>query len=266
VIDGFSPEEASSAGRGQVLAPWPNRLDGGTYEFAGREGRAPIDEPEHGNAIHGLVRWLPWDLVAKPMDSVTLNHVIQQPDAYPWRVEVAVTYALDADGLTVTTTATNRSDIDAPFGLGFHPYVTVGTVFVDEADLEVPARRRLVADERGLPTGDELVGGTEFDFATPRPIGATRLDTCYTDLDRGGDGRAIVRLASPTGDRSVGVWVDERFPYLMIYTGDTLAPASRRRLGIAVEPMTCPPNAFRSGTDVTRLEPGAPWEGRWGII
>lgn len=265
VIDGFSPDEASPAGRGQVLAPWPNRLDGGTYEFGGRKGRAPIDEPEHGNAIHGLVRWHPWDVVATSADSVTLSHVLHQPDAYPWEVELAITYVLGADGLTVTTTATNRSEADAPFGLGSHPYVTVGTALVDEASLEIPARRRLVADARGLPTGDEPVAGTEFDFATPRPIGATQLDTCYTDLERASDGRAVVRLFSPAGDRSVVVWVDGRFPYLMIYTGDTLEPTSRRRRGIAVEPMTCPPNAFRSGIDLIRLEPETPWRGRWGI-
>ena len=208
LIDGFSRNEASPAGRGQVLAPWPNRLDGGTYEFGGREGRAPIDEPEHGNAIHGLVRWLPWDVVATSADSVTLSHVLRQPDAYPWGMELAITYVLGADGLTVTTTATNRSDADAPFGLGSHPYVTVGTALVDEADLEIPARRRLVSDSRGLPTGDEPVAGTEFDFTTSRPIGTTQLDTCYTDLDRAGDGRAVVRLASPTEHRSVEVWVD----------------------------------------------------------
>ncbi len=29
-----------TGGRGQILAPWPNRLEDGTYEFAGRVGVA----------------------------------------------------------------------------------------------------------------------------------------------------------------------------------------------------------------------------------
>src|SRR5919198_2731580 len=72
VVDGFAIDEISPAGRGQVLAPWPNRLDGGLYTFEGRVGHAAIDEPERGNAIHGLVRWLPWQVGSKAEDAVVL--------------------------------------------------------------------------------------------------------------------------------------------------------------------------------------------------
>ena len=46
VLDGFSATESSSAGRGQILAPWPNRLQDGRYSFEGVEGRAPLNEPQ----------------------------------------------------------------------------------------------------------------------------------------------------------------------------------------------------------------------------
>jgi aldose 1-epimerase len=49
----------------------------------------------------------------------------------------------------------------------------------------------------------------------------------------------------------------------MVFTGDTLADVKRR--SIAVEPMTCPPNAFRTGEGVIVLEPGESTTGRWGI-
>jgi aldose 1-epimerase len=264
VLDGFGVDEPSPAGRGQVLAPWPNRLDGGRYEFGGRPGEAAIDEPELGNAIHGLVRWLPWLLASKTDDYVALRCVLHPQPAYPWRLELGLEYWLLRDGLEVIAWAMNASDEAAPFGIGFHPYLTVG-VPVDDVRLTIPASRRLTTDDRALPVGDEDVAGTEFDFGVGRSVGATRLDTCFTSLVRGADGRSRARLESADGERGVEVWADEAFGYLRVYTGDTLEPASRRRQAVAIEPMTCPPNAFASGVDVIRLEPGASWSGTWGI-
>ena len=263
VIDGFTTNEPSPAGRGQILAPWPNRLDHGTYAFEGHDGRAALDEPEHRNAIHGLVRWLPWSVTSRADDSITLACILHPQPGYPWRLELEVTYALGPGGLTVRPHATNRSPGTAPFGIGFHPYLTVG-VPIEEATLTVPATKRLLTDPRGLPVGDVPVERTEFDFTTPRTIGGTRLDTGYTDLVRGADGRVVASVSAPEG-RDVSLWVDEAFGYLMVYTGDTLEPVERRRLGIAIEPMTCPPNAFASGAEVIRLGSGESWTGSWGI-
>jgi aldose 1-epimerase len=176
-----------------------------------------------------------------------------------------VEYRLGDDGLTVAASSTNVSDAPAPFGIGFHPYLTAGTPVVDDSLLTIPARRRLLTDARGLPTGEGAVAGTEFDFTVRRPVGAARLDTAYTELIRGDDGRTRVELDRPDGERGLTLWADQEFRYLMVYTGDTLRPRSRRRLAVAVEPMTCPPNALRSGSDVIRLGPGASWSGNWGI-
>ena len=92
----------------------------------------------------------------------------------------------------------------------------------------------------------------------------TRLDTGFTGLRRDADGRARVELDHPDGAGGVTLWADERFGYVMVYTGDTL-DADHRRTALAVEPMTCPPDAFRSGTDLVVLRPGARWTGSWGI-
>jgi aldose 1-epimerase len=264
VLEGFSVDESSPAGRGQVLAPWPNRLDGGRYEFDGRPGAAAIDEPELGNAIHGLVRWLPWQLASKNDKAVAMECVLHPQPAYPWRLELGLEYRVVGDGLEVVARATNASAEAAPFGIGFHPYLTMG-IPVDGVRLAIPASRRLTTDDRALPVDEVDVAGTEFDFTVGRTVGATRLDTCFTDLARGSDGRSRVRLESSDGGRGVEIWADEAFGYLQTFTGDTLEPASRRRQAVAIEPMTCPPNAFASGVDVIRLEPGASWSGAWGI-
>ena len=264
VLDGFAEDERSSAGRGQVLAPWPNRLEDGRYSFEGRDARAAWDEPERQNAIHGLVRWLNWQGVERADRAVELGCTLPPQPAYPWRLGLRVRYELTPAGLEVTATASNESDAPAPFGIGFHPYLMFGGA-IDDLVLVVPARAALVTNDRGLPVDQVTVASTEFDFSAARVLGETQLDTGFTDLVRDVDGVTRVRLVAPEDSRRFTVWMDDTFTHIMVYSGDTLEPEERRRRGIAIEPMTCPPNAFRSGTDVIRLEPGGSWRGRWGI-
>ncbi len=265
VVDGFGPAEWSHAGRGQVLAPWPNRLGDGCYEWRGVRAQAALDEPALGNAIHGFVRWLPWRLEASAQNVVALRCAIRPTPGYPWSVELRCEYRLRRDGLVVTARAAGAGDLGAPFGIGFHPYLRVGAGPVDAASLVVPAARRLLLDERRLPTGGvEVVAGTELDFRSGKAIGSTQLDTAFTDLQRGPDGIARAVLSDPATGRAVELWVDDCFRYLMCYTGDTVEP-ERRRQSVAIEPMTCPPDAFRSGRDLVVLEPGEAWEGTWGL-
>ncbi len=264
VLDGFALDAVCDSGRGQVLAPWPNRLGDGAYTYDGTEARAALDEPAHHNAIHGLVRWMAWQLVSRAQNVLTLSCTLHPQPGYPWRLSLVIEYRLGRDGLTVTTEVTNESPTAAPFGLGFHPYLTLSTP-IDSTSLAIPARRSLITDERGLPTSHRAVTGSELDFTAPRWIGPTVLDTAFTDFRRDDDRMARVDLDDTAGGRGITVWMDEHFDYVMVFTGDTLQPVSRRRTSIAVEPMTCPPNALATGVDVVRLESGASWSGRWGI-
>jgi aldose 1-epimerase len=267
VLDGFGPEEWSHSGRGQVLAPWPNRLADGRYEFDGVRAQAALDEPERRNAIHGLVRWLPWTLQTRHQNQISLRLQLHPSPGYPFSLLLQLEYHLGRQGLTVTTKAQSLGEGPVPFGLGFHPYLTVGPETVDGAILQVPARHTLDLDDRGLPTGAlKQVDGTERDFTDPRFVGPAVLDTAYTTLQRDADGRAGASLQAPGGARGVMLWVDQAFPYLMVYTGDTLPEVPRRRHAVAVEPMTCPPNALRTGKDVIDLQPGREWTARWGIV
>jgi galactose mutarotase-like enzyme len=264
VIDGFGPEEWSQGGRGQVLAPWPNRLGDGRYSFEGIDAQAPLNELPANNAIHGLVRWMPWRMVGRAQNRVSLALELRPSPAYPFALGLTVEYRLGRDGLTVVVDADNLGTTDLPFGIGFHPYLTVGTSTVDQVRLTVPSHQRLFSDDRGLPTGSGPCEGTEFDFTQARLIGVTKMDTAFTKLLRGPDGRARVELDHPDGAGGATLWTDERFGYLMIYTGDTLV-ADQRRRSLAVEPMSCPPDAFRSGNDLVTLRPGGRWTGSWGI-
>jgi aldose 1-epimerase len=261
LLDGYGADEMSTSGRGQVLIPWPNRIQDGSYEFEGRSHQLPIDDVSEQDAIHGLVHWAGWTVGEREPHRVVMRHLIYPRPGYPFSLAVSVEYALSTGGLHVTTTATNVGSATCPYGCGAHPYLRAGIEPVDSARLRAPGRTVLVSDERGIPVRSEPVEGTDFDFRRPRPIGATRLDNAFTDLERDENGVARVSLSGPEGE--VSLWVDESYPYLMLFTGDALPDVDRRSL--AVEPMSCPPNAFRTGESLIRLEPGQSFTSIWGI-
>ncbi|MCI0574094.1 MAG: aldose 1-epimerase family protein [Myxococcaceae bacterium] len=264
VLDGYTREELCPGAAGAILAPWPNRIREGRYDFGGRELQLPLTEPERGNAIHGLTRWQPWAVVERDDAAVLLRcHLHPQP-GYPFSLELTVRWSLGPSGLTAEHTATNVGAGPCPFGLGVHPYLLVQGVRADGLQLTVPATRLLRTDEAGIPTGELAVAGTSLDFGSPRLIGPAVVDSAFTGLTRTPDGHAHVAVRAPDG-RGVEVWMDTAFGYVQVFTGDTL-PEPRRRRAVAVEPMTCPPDAFRSGTGVVVLQPGDTWRGTWGLI
>ena len=263
ILDGYPAGQPTSSGRGQVLIPWPNRLEDGSYEFDGRRHQVDLNEPEKRNAIHGLVRWEPWTVREREPHRVVMEHVLSAPPGYPFTLELRIEYTLTPGGLTVDTTATNVGDAACPYGAGAHPYLTVGTEGIDSLILHVPAETVLRPDERSLPLAPEPVDGTDYDFRRPRPIGATKLDHTFTDLVRDEDGLARVALAGLHPGSGVVLWVDEAYGYLQLFSGDPLPDVDRRSL--AVEPMTCPANAFRTGQGLIRLEPNTSFTSAWGI-
>jgi aldose 1-epimerase len=222
VLDGYGIDERCTSGRGQVLAPWPNRIAGGQYTFDGEDYRLALSEPAAGNAIHGLVRWENWRAAGQTPSQVAMEHVLHPQPGYPFTLKLRVEYRLDGDGLTVRTTAENAGTKACPFGVGHHPYIAAPTGRVDD----------LVVDGE--------------------PLGAQKLDDPK-------------RMDAPwriqVGD--VTVWADAAWKHVQLFTGDPLPDVARRSL--AVEPMTCPPNAFRTGEDLIRLEPGESFSGVWGI-
>jgi aldose 1-epimerase len=263
LVDGYRADEMSSSGRGQVLIPWPNRLEDGNYEFDGRRHQLPLNEPEHRNAIHGLVRWAAWTAAAHEPHRAVMENVLHPQPGYPFSLGISIEYALSDSGLKVRTTATNLGTDPCPFGSGAHPYLTLGTATIDRLILRAPGRTVLRSDERGLPIGAEAVESKEYDFRKPRRIGSTTLDHAFTDLERDQNGLARVELRNPDHETQVSLWVDQSYPYLMLFSGDPLPNVRRRSL--AVEPMTCPPNAFRTGEALIRLEPGSSFTGTWGV-
>jgi len=232
VLDGYGLDEMCTSGRGQVLAPWPNRIVDGVYDFDGQRHQLALSEPARQTAIHGLVRWASWRAVERDEARVVLEHVLHPQPGYPFTLRLRVDYRLGADGLTVRTSAENIGPTACPFGCGHHPYIAPGASTIDDLVVRIPGRE-------------------------PEPLGSKVLDTTFTDLERDADGCWRLHAGGVT------VWADESWPYVHLFTGDPLPDVARRSL--AVEPMTCPPNAFRTGEGLIRLEPGDRFEGTWGI-
>lgn len=246
---------------GAVLMPWPNRIRQGKYSFAGHDQQLALTEPALGNATHGLAAWTRWTLDEHTDDEVRLHCDVVPQRGWPFELRTEMGYRLDSDlGLVVTMAAHNIGHDAFPFGAGCHPYLSLGDVPIEQAVLTVPATTRLETDEAAIPVHALPVEGTDWDLRSGRRLGVLRLDTAYTDLSADPDGFVRVRVGA--GDVVSTVWMDSAFAVAQVFTVPALGTGGA---AIAVEPMTCPANAFNSGEHVIVLEPGRSWSGQWGI-
>ena len=263
VLDPYDVGDICDGVHGAPLIPWPNRLADGRYRFDGVDYQVALTEPEKAVAIHGFLHWRNWTVQAHDQSEIVMATVLYPLTGYPFTLDIQVGYHLGDHGLTVTTTATNIGRTPAPWACGAHPYLSPGGGVLDDAELELPAALRVDSDAvRQLPTAVVPTAGTPFDFMARRRIGGLEIDFAFRDLKRDDDGRAWVRLTGADG-RTAAIWVDNTFPLVEIFTGDTLAPHRRRR-GLGCEPMSAPPNAFATGEEVIRLEPEQTVVHRWG--
>lgn len=253
---------------GLVLAPWPNRTRDGRFVFEGEEHRLEITEPERNNASHGLVRRRDWDVTAVDDASVTHSIRVGGEPGWPFELELTATHGLGDGGLTVTHTARNVGAGNAPFGMGVHSFVRAGDAPLDDCTLELSAGVRLPLDpERNLPRGGPVpVEGTEYDFSTPRSLNGVWLDTPFSALVPGPDGVARQHLTAPDAP-STTLWTDSAFPWVQVFTADPKNDQAYpdRGRALAIEPMTCPPDALNSGIGLVILAPGETWSGSWGL-
>lgn len=255
-------DERPPMGAGAVLLPWPNRVAGGKWEFDGKPQYLDPNEPGRDNAIHGLVRFRPWRVVLHETARITLAIDIPAQPGWPVPMHAGIRYALGGRGLTVEHTVRNVGDQPVPFGVGNHPYVRAGHTPRAECDLQLAAHTVLPLDlETMNPNGPATdVADTAADFRTPMPLADIHLDTPFGDCRPEADGLVHHRLTGPSG--GVELWADPDFKWVQVFTPDNFPGVGS---ALAIEPMTCPPDALNSGIDLITLAPGQSWSGRWGL-
>lgn len=249
----FAADQIPTLYSGAVLAPWPNRLASGSYSFRGRPLQVPINEVDRANALHGLVADRQWTIAEVSETSATLQLRLWPTEGYPFLLDLKLRYALDNEGLTIELVARNNGRDDAPYGCSIHPYLVAGDGTVDDWTLRLPADSFLSVDpERLLPQGIQPVD--EFDFREGRSLAGLVVDHAFTGLSADAAGISSLQLTAPDGAGVRMSWT-RTTPWVQLCTADRPQP-EYHRTGLAAEPMTCPPDAFNSGTDLVTLSRG----------
>lgn len=267
IVWGYSGGSQKRGGQGDVLIPFPGRVADGRYSFDGQLFQLDCNDKEGPNAIHGFVRSVPWQVRDRQADRVTcevqLDAKTYAAHGYPFSLDIAVTYELDTSGLSCGFVVKNVGDRAAPVGVGFHPYFTVGTSVIDDAEVRIPATGYLEFNEQLAPTGTILdVEDTSWDYRRFRKIERQRFNHCYVNLERDADGSATVTLRHGPSNHGIDIVMDSSFSAVVLYTGDAIPDAPRAAL--AIEPMTCASDAFNHPEwGLKRLEPSETCSGRY---
>jgi aldose 1-epimerase len=267
IVYGYDRAEKSGS-MGDVLFPFPGRVEHSQYTFAGATYTLSDVAIKDGHAIHGFAKRSLWEVITVKEDQATLRYSIDASvyaeRGFPYSLLLELTYTLSEEGMSCQALLRNTGPQPAPAGLGFHPYFTVGTRTVDAAHLQIAARKQVEFDAVLKPTGKLIpISESSLDFSQPTPVGSRVIDACFTDLEYS-SGRCLTRLAAGNG-RSVTVWQDAAFPYLQIYSADTISETHRRR-ALAIEPQTCTGFAFNvPQMGLLTLAPGQEFHGQWGI-
>lgn len=261
VVVPFGADDVPTCMRGQVLVPFPNRIEGGEYTFEGKTYELPIDEHERNNAIHGYGYRHLWALERLTTSAVTLCWRTPNLTGYPFDVLVHVAYELDEDGLHVQVHAENHGGEDAPWAVAIHPWIANGgDAYGDAIDeinaqctLELPARTHVTINQNLIPTGTEPVDGTAYDYREPKALSAQPIDDAWTDLEHDAGGTVTAVFTRIDGIR-VRVTGDESITSYQVCDASGF-PEPIHPCGVAIEPQTAYANAFNTGIDLITIAP-----------
>ena len=263
LVEPYPADRPPPMAAGAVLVPWPNRVDSGRWSLNGVDKQLEITEPDLGHAIHGLLSTARYDVTSRGARHVTLAADIDPCPGYPFRLSTRVSYELAPDGMWIRHEIRNDGAESAPVAVGSHPYLRVGDAAVQDLTVTIPAARALTLDERHIPTGSVDVEGTALDLRAGRRVGDAVAHASYADVEVV-DGVVTHSLRAPDG-RSVDLVADPDFAYVHFYVTDDYPGEHGRTSAVAIEPMTAPPNALRSGEGLRWLEPAQTWSLGWRL-
>ncbi len=256
IIDGYASyndamDHLKTSFKGSNLLPFPNRIAGGKYNFKGQNHHLPINFPQENNAIHGLL----YDKKLKVVDqedgeigcNLLFDYEAEETEGYPFHYHFKVTYRLSENqGFECKVDIMNLMDQSMPVGHGWHPYFRMGNIIIDDLLLQFPAEAVLTTDKRNIPTGESV---TYNKFNQLTQLENTVLDNCFVLSDE--DANAEIIIMNKSKDFGYKIWQETgkyKYNYLQVYT-----PTHRK--SIAIEPMTCAPDAFNNQMGTIILAP-----------
>lgn len=249
----IEPNSPADLYPGSILAPWPNRIRDGAYNFHGKQYQLPINEVDRDNSLHGLVAYTQWQVINQSLSHLSLKYILDLPKIYPGRLEMNVEYKIINQKLIIKIIAKNIGEVSAPYGVSIHTYLVAGQVTnIDELSLIVPADKYLEVDEqRLLPITLRDVTNTQFDFRKSKKIGDLFIDHAFQN-SKNQIGQVNLQNYDGSGVE-LGFGLNTK--WIQIHTADRGGAINGRQC-VAVEPMSCPPDAFNSKIDLIELAPG----------
>lgn len=251
-----------------ILFPWPGRIAGGRFTYAGCELRVPINEPGRGNAIHGLIynrrfvvkRRGPYYLTAE-LDSAADPEL---GGIWPYPFLLGIDYEIGS-GLRMRASVVNTGTSAMPFGLGAHPYFHAplsGHTGRQSMMLKVDADSRWELNEGLIPTGRREPVAGDYDLRQPVKLDGKSFDDVFVRCNSSADG-PVARLIYPATRLAVELWAAPAFRDIVVYV-----PPDRDV--VALEPYTCAPDAFNLAArkipgGMIELAPGARFEASFEI-
>lgn len=263
LVEPFNEFDTRPLFRGDLLAPWPNRIADGHYKFENISFNLEINETSRKNALHGLLLKLEWEVVKVTSDTVSLISNTQANNLYLSDLQFTVTYTLSLKGLEWQLVAHNKGTKNVPYGVSIHPYLIADPASqLDKWSLKLPASQSMNVDEEGLlPLGIEDVDQADFNFNKSRIIGSQFIDHAFK-INKNSSNQ-VIEVVAPSG-KGVAIKYGSEALWIQIHTADRDGGENSRE-ALAVEPMTCPPDAFNSGIDLIVLKPGESHCATWYI-
>jgi aldose 1-epimerase len=204
-----------------VMAPWPNRIDGGRFTFEGRLYEVPVNSG--GHALHGRTLFQPWTVESRSAAACRLS--VEIDAGWPFRARAVQEITLRDDGIDQRVEI--HAERDAfPAGAGWHPWFRRDLRPGVEPRLLVDADRVYETHEM-IPTGWLKPATGDLDLRGYPAVDGRRLDACYRH-PRGG-------LRVRWGDVELAMRSSANLTHAVVYTPPQ---------AVCLEPQTAAIDAF----------------------
>ena len=244
---------------GATMAPWPNRLEDGTWTFGDKTLKHHINDELGHNSNHGLVFDREFEVLQSSRDEIVFQISLGEDAVYPFKVDITVQYLVSEDGLTQKISATNRDSQLVPIAFGSHPYLLLD----DNSMVEINALQVYAKSSRYLPLAKIPIDESGFAKNGFNRASDLEVDDCFVSLTENADSRYSTRITRPSLGKTIEIWQSTEFDHLMLFAFRENSGAGRSAL--AVEPQTAPANALRSHDDIEWISPDSTWSATWGI-